>query len=263
MELLFILTVSFCIMLYSIQCATPEKLIIFDFDETLGYFSEMNLIVSILYSLRKDATISFRDITHYVCKLYPEYFRKDIFQTLEYVLKMKREKHIDHVVMYTNNNAGKYWVESVIDYIHYILQEPLFDEMITSYNCLHQEENDIRRLSQEKQIADITNILHIHPHSEFIFIDDCYHEKMDSEYVYYIKISPYIYTMGIQDIIQRLRDNYYDQTNTDYICKQLQSKYNKIQHYLSKECSSSTHNELDMERIILNIDLFCTPFILI
>ena len=263
MELLFILTVSFCIMLYSIQCATPEKLIIFDFDETLGYFSEMNLIVSILYSLRKDANISFRDITRYVCRLYPEYFRKDIFQTLECILKMKKEKHIHKVIMYTNNNAGKYWVESVLDYIHYILQEPLFDEMITSYNCLHQEENDTRRISQEKQIADLNHILHIHPHSEFVFIDDSYHKKMESEYVCYIKINPYIYTMGIQHIIQRLRENYYDQSNIDYICKQLELKYYQIQKYLPTSCSSHINNELDMERIILNIDLFCTPFILV
>lgn len=263
MELIFILTVSFCILLYSIQCNKPEKVIIFDFDETLGSFSEMNLIVHILYSLRTKPDITFTEITFHVCSLFPEYFRKDIFSALEFIKQSKENKDIHKVVMYTNNNGGKYWVSSVLEYIHHVLGCDLFDEVITSYHCLHEEQNDMRRISEEKQIADIKKIINLHPHSEFVFFDDRYHEKMDSEFVYYIKINPYIYSYDIEDIIKRLQLYYFDKTCVEFVQKRLREKYNNYKQHFNAKCSSQYNNTLDMERIILNIDLICSSFILL
>lgn len=263
MELIFILTVSFCILLYSIQCNTPEKIVIFDFDETLGSFSEMNLIVHTLYSLRTKQDITFTEITFHICSLFPDYFRKDIFSALEFIRKSKENKDIHKIVMYTNNNGGKYWVSSVLEYIHHVLGCNLFDEVITSYQCLDEEQNDNRRISQEKQIADIKKIMYLHPHSEFIFFDDRYHEKMDSEFVYYIKINPYIYSYDIEHILYQLESYYFDTPCVDLVKKRLRQKHNSYKPFFNAKCSSQYINTLDMERIILNIDLICSPFILI
>lgn len=263
MELIFILTVSFCILLYSIQCNTPEKIIIFDFDETLGSFSEMNLIVHILYSMRTNPNITFTEITFHICHLFPDYFRKDIFSALEFIKKSKENKDIHKVVMYTNNNGGKYWISSVIEYIQHVLGCSLFDEIITSYECLHEDQNDIRRISQEKQIDDIKKIMYLHPYSEFIFFDDRYHKKMDSDFVYYIKINPYIYSYNIEHIINQLQLYYFDEISIDDVKQFLREKHDKYNHHFNAKCSSQYNNTLDMERIILNVDLICSPFVLL
>jgi len=110
-----------------------NKHIIFDLDETIGYFQQFIYIVNIV---EKYHSIDYNDYF----ELFEEYFRPHIFQLFERLISKKKTKYIsNNVILYTNNNNHPF-VEKVIQYIHKKLRTSLFDYIITpETNRIHKK----------------------------------------------------------------------------------------------------------------------------
>ena len=85
------------------------KIVVFDLDETLGYFTEFGIfwdsLVQYLKSINKQA-LNQHDFDD-VLDLYPEFLRPNIINILNY-LKEKKDSNCCHKMMiYTNNNGPR------------------------------------------------------------------------------------------------------------------------------------------------------------
>jgi hypothetical protein len=97
-----------------------EKIIVFDLDNTIGFFEQFILVLN----------YSPKDISYNVLfDLFPECFRPNIFEIFTYLLQQKKNNKIKGVLLYSNNID--LFVNKVIEYIHYKLNDTLFDCVIT------------------------------------------------------------------------------------------------------------------------------------
>ena len=175
-----------------------DKNIVFDFDETIGYFEQ---IIEMIKYTKKNTK---EDIFQFL-KLFPFVFRTNIFDIFYYIVRLKKEKKINSVILYSNNN-NDIFIGYVLSYIHDIVNYTLFDLTI-SLNQTHNKNKNI------------TDLLHysnelLNKNSSIFFIDDkeyddmknsknCkYYIKCESyKYVYTYSIIEYVLTMNISNYI--------------------------------------------------------------
>jgi hypothetical protein len=166
-----------------------NKHIIFDLDETIGYFQQFIYIVNIV---EKYHSIDYNDYF----ELFEEYFRPHIFQLFERLISKKKTNHIKYVILYTNNNNHPF-VEKVIQYIHKKLRTSLFDYIITP---------ETKRIHKKKSYQDLTYCIPSIIDDALCFIDDKIHICMkENPNVSYIKCEKYVIELSIQEILKRLR----------------------------------------------------------
>ena len=80
------------------------KIVVFDLDETLGYFVEFGIFWDslTLYAskyLNKELN---QDDFNSVMNLYPEFFRPNIMNILSYLKNKKQSKECQKIMIYTN-----------------------------------------------------------------------------------------------------------------------------------------------------------------
>ena len=209
-----------------------NKHIIFDLDETIGYFKQFIVILNIIELYHPiDYNLYF--------ELFEDYFRPNIFHIFEMILSKKKTKNIKYVVLYTNNNNDHY-VNKVIEYIHKKLNAILFDHIIT-YNS--------NRLHKIKSYEDLIHCIPDIANGSLCFIDDKIHICMKSNLnVSYIKCEKYTYHLSNDEIISRLlKTNHYDKEHIKSILKKY--KYSK------KELPKSAHN-YSSKKMLQHIEIF-------
>ena len=176
------------------------KIVVWDLDETFGNFVELGIFKDVLNRIlgRKITDNEFFQL----CDLYPEFFRPQIIEILNYLKQKKKNNLCQKVMIYTNNQGPKSWTKSIKDYFEYKLDYPLFDQIIAAYmvNGRHVEPG---RTSHMKNVADLTRCTNISADTEICFLDDQYHEGMKHNNVYYINLKPYIYNLSYEDMMNR------------------------------------------------------------
>lgn len=201
-----------------------NKHIIFDLDETIGYFQQFIFIMNV---------IDCEEYSKYF-KLFEEYFRPNIFHLFEKLLYKKKIKHIKYVILYTNNN-NPHFVHNVMDYIHSKLNHKLFDYIIT-YNS--------NRIHKNKSYEDLIHCIPSIEKEALCFIDDKIHICMKSNSnVSYIKCEKYIHELSVDDIISRL--------NCKHDIKSILKKYK----YSKKILPPNVHT-YSTKRILQHIEIF-------
>lgn len=163
----------------------PLKIVVFDLDETLGYFTEISIFWDALenyygHNLTNDKFFEVLDT-------FPEVFRPNIFNILDFISK---KKACYKIVIYTNNQGQKSWVTMISEYISYKNGYNVFDTIIAAYK-IRGKLIEPKRTSHEKSVTDLMKCTNIPENTEICFIDDLYHPLMDKENVYYINIKPY------------------------------------------------------------------------
>jgi hypothetical protein len=154
----------------------PNKCIVFDFDNTIGYFKQ------VIYVLNNTKT----DYNNVFDKLY-ECFRPNIFNIFEDIIKYKSNDKIKNVILYSNNNNESF-VNIVVDYIHNKLNAKLFDKIITISHP--------KRTTPNKNMIDLINCSDglITDNTKVCFIDDkTYLDMKNSKQVFYIRCEKYKY----------------------------------------------------------------------
>ena len=206
-----------------------DKNIVFDFDETIGYFEQ--IIEMIKYTKKT----SKEEVFHFL-KLFPFVFRTNIFDIFYYIVRLKKEKKINSVILYSNNNNDVF-IGYVLSFIHETLNYTLFDSTIS----LNQTHN------KNKNITDLLNYSNgiLNKNSSIFFIDDKEYDdvKNSKNCKYYIKCESYkyVYTYSIIEYIFTMNhiSNYIDEK-----MQRPQIKKNKISQSIYEIISKEIINKL-------------------
>lgn len=180
------------------------KIVVFDLDETLGYFTQLNIFWDSLkkYYLEVENIELNQNEFNYIVDLYPECLRPNILNILNF-LKEKKESHrCKKILIYTNNNDAKYWSKTLVNYFESKLHYKLFDQIIGAFK-INGKRFEICRSSSEKKHEDLIRCTKIPINTEICYLDDTYYPEMDTEQVYYINIEPYFHDLDFNVMINR------------------------------------------------------------
>ena len=175
----------------------PLKIVVFDLDETLGYFTELGMFWDALEKYYGHNLFS--DKFFEVLDTFPEVFRPDIMNIID-IIKNKKTCH--KIIMYTNNQGPKSWVTMISDYFNKKLGVKVFDQVIAAYK-VNGRQIEPKRTSHDKSTQDLFNIVEMPKSTEVCFVDDLYHPRMDKDNVFYINIKPYSISIPFDEMASR------------------------------------------------------------
>jgi hypothetical protein len=184
----------------------PEKVIVFDMDETLGCFADLY----ILWMGVKNLHPKFKQFDK-MLDLYPEFLRPGIITILEYIYEKKLTKECSKVFIYTNNRCSKEWVQLITKYfqrkIHALkpkgdIHKTLFNKLICAFK-INNQLVEACRTTNRKTYTDLVRCAMLSPDTEICFVDDVDHEEMKHSRVYYICPRPYYHNLTGHEIVQR------------------------------------------------------------
>ena len=107
------------------------KVVVFDFDETLGHFGQLGDFVTTLEE-GFGRPIK-REVLYKLLDIYPFTLRTDLFRILNLLKRRKQRRDINKVIIYTNNMGPRSWVLSIKRYLELKLNYKLFDRVISAY----------------------------------------------------------------------------------------------------------------------------------
>ena len=181
------------------------KIVVFDLDETLGYFTEFGIFWDCLKNYLKlnDKGLS-QKLFNNILDLYPEFLRPNILNILKYLKKKKNSQHCHKMMIYTNNQGSKEWAYSIIAYFEYKIKYKLFDQIIAAFK-INGKKVEICRTKQDKCHKDFIKCTKLPINAEICFIDDSYYPEMSNNNIYYINLKPYFYDLKFEEMISRFK----------------------------------------------------------
>jgi hypothetical protein len=179
------------------------KIVVFDLDETLGYFVEYGIFWDCLnnYLLKENYELTQNDFNE-TLDLFPEFLRPNIIEILNYLKNKKQSKCCHKMMIYTNNQGPKKWAQQIIAYFESKINYKLFDQIIAAFK-VNGEKIEIHRTSHDKKHSDLIRCSKIPIDTEICFLDDNYHPEMANKNVYYIIIKPYIHDLRFETMVMR------------------------------------------------------------
>jgi len=185
------------------------KIIVFDLDETLGYFVEFGIFWSALESYLKYISSKIRLDQPYfneMLDLYPEFLRPNIINILNYLKNKKEEQKCHQIMIYTNNQGPKIWANMIKNYFDAKINYHLFDKIIGAFK-VNGNIIEVCRSSNYKTYKDFIHCTKIPQNTQICFIDDAYYPEMAHDNVYYINIKAYTHSLAYNIMIKRLLDS--------------------------------------------------------
>ena len=183
-----------------------KKSIVIDFDNTIGYFTQIIYILNIIEKTYK-ININQKDI-NVLLKNYPNIFRPKIIEILNLINILKNKEKIKFFIMYTCNNKEQF-VKMIINYIcnNLLINPNIFDFVV------FQKKKEVKNIDTLKKFTDNKINNHI-----LCFIDNKKYNYTNNN-IYYIKCDSYIYTYTIQEIINNFPFNDFKKINSNLIKK--------------------------------------------
>jgi hypothetical protein len=184
------------------QVSPNTKTIVFDLDETIGQFSNLQQLnnafeVILRRQLKQEEFNELLD-------LYPEFLRPGILTILEFLAHKKKTNAFQKMYLYTNNQCGREWVHKIINYMETKIQSQLFDDIICAFK-IKNKVIEIKRSTNNKTHAELIKCTIMkEATTEICFIDNTYFEKMCGDKVYYILPRSYYHSLSKQEIIERV-----------------------------------------------------------
>ena len=190
-----------------INSAKPNKIIVFDLDETLGCFTEIGIFWEALENFY--GTNLLNESFYDVIDLFSDFLRPNIINILEYVKNKKINNECDKIMIYTNNQGPKSWVTMISNYFNNKIGYKVFDNIIAAFK-IGGKIIEFNRTSHDKSVEDLIRCTRISPNTEICFIDDQYHPLMNMDNVYYINVKPYIYSMPYEEMAEKYYNRHKD-----------------------------------------------------
>ena len=187
-----------------------QKIVVFDLDETLGNFIELGMFC--------DALENYNNIpieqNHFfeIIDLFHNFLRPNIVDILKFLVKKRKQKKCDKIMIYTNNNGPRTWTENISKYFHYKINEKVFDDIIAAFK-VNGKKVEICRTSHDKSVDDLIRCTKIPSNSKICFLDDQYHPQMKHSNVFYINVKPYTYSYEFNT----MADMYYSKFKTKLV----------------------------------------------
>jgi hypothetical protein len=180
---------------------THNKVIVFDLDETLGSFVDLEILWN--SRLFEQSQSNF----NVLLDLYPEFLRSGILSILDFLHYKKNMGHCYKIYIYTNNKSHKEWTYNIVRYLEHKRRAiGLFDQVICAFKI-----NDVviepKRTTHEKTYSDFIKCSVLPSSSEICFIDDKYFTRMEHDKVYYIQPRSYHHSLSAREIISRFKNS--------------------------------------------------------
>lgn len=172
-----------------------SKVIALDLDETLGEFSA--LVILWQSSMSRD----FEDFC-VILDHFPEFIRCGVMTILEYLYKKKQKGHCSRIFLYTNNRYSPTIPQLITRYFSEKIGGPLFDKTICAFK-VGDKIIEPERTSHQKTHGDFIKCTLLPKSTEICFIDDVYHENMNTDKIYYIQPFQYYHALSAKDIADR------------------------------------------------------------
>lgn len=167
-----------------------------DFDETIAYLTQLGHVYDYLFNVHKKNGYKANEFTFNawsdLMDKFPECFRPKIIDFLKMLLELRKLGYIDKVIIYTNNNQGKDWINLNVQYIKRLCglndNETFLDDIIYCRENFKGEFIDKRRNNLHKTHYDLFSITNLNPSTDrVIFIDDASHPEMKHNSIKIIK----------------------------------------------------------------------------
>ena len=171
-----------------------SKIVVFDLDETLGYFMELGMFWDALNAYIKHKQIKNpinQELFDNVLDLYPEFLRPNIIEILKYLKKKKEKKNCSKLMIYTNNQGPIEWANYIMKYFEKKLNYKIFDQIIAAFK-VQGKRVELCRTTHMKTHSDLIKCTKVSEDTEICFLDDVYYPDMSNDKIYYINVKPYI-----------------------------------------------------------------------
>ena len=178
-----------------------KRVVVFDLDETLGSFVDLEILWNIILKYTSHGHIEFDDILD----LYPEFIRYGILSIFKYLYRKKISGECHKIYLYTNNQSTKQWVQLLIRYFNGKFKGDLllFDQIIYAFK-INNVQVELNRTTNRKTHDDFIRCAILPSTTSICFIDDIMYKDMKKERIYYIKPKAYKHHLSTDAIIQRL-----------------------------------------------------------
>lgn len=195
-----------------------QKIVVFDMDETLGYFVEFGIFWEALNNYVKYARDNnhenIEDVLDFdqqdfntILDLYPEFIRPNIYSILNYLKhKKKSNRNFKGAMIYTNNQGPKPWVTFIKNYFDSKIKYNLFIHIISAFK-VNGKRIELCRTTNDKTLDDLIRCSKLPENTQICFLDDTYYPNMKNDNVYYIKVKPYTYDLSFDTLIQRFANS--------------------------------------------------------
>jgi len=189
----------------------PGKVVVFDMDETLGYFTQFsyfwqNMKVYFNEHQNNVKEKQLDDNFNKILDLYPEYIRPNISSILKYLKHKVEINKCQGVMIYTNNNGSKEWIYHIKDFFEEKIKYKLFNHVICAFK-VDGKQIEMCRTTYEKTVKDFIKCTKLPENTQICFLDDLFHPKMNYENVYYIKLKAYKYDLTFDEIMKRFSNS--------------------------------------------------------
>ena len=178
-----------------------KKVVVFDLDETLGSFGQFGSFCMLLDEYYDDDDKAY-NIFNELLDLYPEYPRPYILNVLRYLLQKKKDGKCKAVMIYTNNQGERAWVEHIKAYFETKLKSKIFEQIISAFK-VDGKVVEVNRTTHDKTIDDFFRCTKLPKDIEICFVDDLFHPRMEDDNVYYIHVKGYKHYLPSSVIIKR------------------------------------------------------------
>jgi hypothetical protein len=183
-----------------------NKVVVFDLDETLGYFVEFSLIWNYLnaYLINICKYEPTQQDFNETFDLYPEFMRPNILTALQYLKIKKQSQKCSKIMIYTNNKGPDTWPEYIARYFEYKLKFKMFDRIVGAFKINGKSvDTGYGRKSKHKTHEDLLQCTQLSANTQMCFLDDTYHPEMCHDNIYYINLKPYVYKLPFETLVDR------------------------------------------------------------
>jgi len=225
------------------------RVVVFDLDETIGYFQQFAQFCQALEFLKKKKLN--QNEVMFLLNLYPEYFRPNIFEIMSFLKQKKINKEVYKICIYTNNNGPKQWAKQIYNFIEHKINYKLFDNHIGAYK-VNGVQIEKTRTTHNKTLSDFLITTKIPNHTKICFIDDLYHPHMTGSNVTYIKVQPYTIELPINVITLR----FYQNTRCNIPYNDLQKVISGLLHGPSIPHNINVNHNSNGEKLLKDLEKF-------
>jgi len=242
------------------------KIVVFDLDETLGYFTEFGIFWDSLVNYLSDNNknnnnnikLTQTDFNN-ILDLYPEFLRPNIINILNYLKEKKKVMCCNKMMIYTNNNGPREWCNHILNYFDNKIDYKLIDHVIAAFK-INGKTIEMCRTSYNKSHKDLIKCTKIPSNAEICFLDDTFYPEMANENVYYINVKPYYYDLDFNYMIEKFRESNIGKKiiNDDELFEEKIMKHIKLYkyNYINKDLDDYEIDKIIGKQIIIHLHEF-------
>ena len=182
-----------------------SKIVVFDLDETLGYYTEFGMFWDAIIHLIKNNnlnTIPNQMFFNNLMDLFPEFIRPNMLKILNYLKEKKQQNHCQKIMLYTNNQGPKEWSQFIVNYFETKLNHKIFDQIICAFK-VGGKQVEMCRTTHMKTHKDFIRCTKIPESTQICYLDDVFYPGMKHENIYYINVKPYVHDLSFQTMVER------------------------------------------------------------